>query len=417
MSPRHALVESMLAALVLAACADAATIRIAAWNTLNNPDIDRPNEQEAFELVLGAMNHVDVLAVTETDKDSLPLISSIMAGLYPDSNYEFVKSDPAPGGDSTGVIYDRNTVTWIESVQLSEGLTQNILASRFQILDSDPVEDFVIYGIHLKSGERESAQRDAESQIIRSHADSLGNANVIYAGDFNMVGSSEPTWTNMLADGNGQAFDLMDSPGEWQDHPAFTRLHTHGTERMRSRFDLMLATGELWDGAGLEFISDRRQSFQVLGNNGSHFVEQPINGGSGAQQEVLDALVAASDHLPIIAEFTYFPDAFLAGDADRDFDFDQLDLVALLIAGKYLKGEQARWIEGDFDRNGAFDQLDIVAALETGNYLQGPYAAAGVPEPTAFVLFGLFLTVVMIPRSRPAYGVDSRHAYPLPVDW
>ena len=76
-----------------------------------------------------------------------------------------------------------------------------------------------------------------------------------------------------------------------------------------------------------------------------------------------------------------------AGDADQDLDFDQLDLVQVQIAAKYLNGTPATWGEGDWDGapggepgsppagNGFFDQLDIIAALANGLYLTGPYAA------------------------------------------
>ena len=77
----------------------------------------------------------------------------------------------------------------------------------------------------------------------------------------------------------------------------------------------------------------------------------------------------------------------MAGDADQDLDFDQLDLVQVQIAGKYLTGAAATWGDGDWDGapggapgsppagNGQFDQLDIIAALNGGVYLTGPYAA------------------------------------------
>jgi hypothetical protein len=80
-------------------------------------------------------------------------------------------------------------------------------------------------------------------------------------------------------------------------------------------------------------------------------------------------------------------DRLFPGDADRDFDFDQLDLVRVQIAGKYLTGKAATWGEGDWDGapggskgsppagNGRFDQIDIVSALAAGKYLTGPYAA------------------------------------------
>ncbi len=77
----------------------------------------------------------------------------------------------------------------------------------------------------------------------------------------------------------------------------------------------------------------------------------------------------------------------LPGDADQDLDFDQLDLVRVQIAARYLTGQAATWGEGDWDGapggrpgnppagNSRFDQLDIIAALAPGHYLAGPYAA------------------------------------------
>ncbi len=77
----------------------------------------------------------------------------------------------------------------------------------------------------------------------------------------------------------------------------------------------------------------------------------------------------------------------LAGDADQDLDFDQLDLVRVLIAGKYLTGQPATWGEGDWNGapggypgnpppgDGVFNQVDIIATLNLNIYLNGTYAA------------------------------------------
>ena len=50
----------------------------------------------------------------------------------------------------------------------------------------------------------------------------------------------------------------------------------------------------------------------------------------------------------------------VAGDANLDCQFDQLDLVQVLQAGKYLTGETATSEEGDWNGDRVFDQLDIV---------------------------------------------------------
>jgi hypothetical protein len=85
-------------------------------------------------------------------------------------------------------------------------------------------------------------------------------------------------------------------------------------------------------------------------------------------------------------DLVYMHDLY-PGDANRDFAFDQLDIVRVQQAGKYLTGQPATWGDGNWNGgpggypgeppvgDGFFSQLDIVAALQTGDYLRGPYAA------------------------------------------
>lgn len=79
------------------------------------------------------------------------------------------------------------------------------------------------------------------------------------------------------------------------------------------------------------------------------------------------------------------PPAVAAGDANQDLMFDQLDLVQVQLAAKYLTGQPATWGEGDWNGapggepgnppagDGLFNQLDIIAAVNAGVYLTGPY--------------------------------------------
>jgi hypothetical protein len=60
-----------------------------------------------------------------------------------------------------------------------------------------------------------------------------------------------------------------------------------------------------------------------------------------------------------------------AGDGNGDGQFNQLDIVWVLQAGKYLTSQPATFAQGDWNGDGVFDRLDIVAALQTGDYLRG----------------------------------------------
>ena len=75
------------------------------------------------------------------------------------------------------------------------------------------------------------------------------------------------------------------------------------------------------------------------------------------------------------------------GGCQHGLEFNQLDLVQVQIAAKYLSGQDAAWGEGDWNGapggepgdppagDGKFDQLDIISALNADVYLTGPYAA------------------------------------------
>jgi hypothetical protein len=41
--------------------------------------------------------------------------------------------------------------------------------------------------------------------------------------------------------------------------------------------------------------------------------------------------------------------ALQAGAADQDYDFDQIDIVQVSVAAKYLTGTVAKWGEGDWN--------------------------------------------------------------------
>ena len=287
-------------------------IRVVAYNTANNPD--NITEDAWFntifdaigkELINGKAKQLDILVALETDTGSSARLVDILNNLYDVNSYAVKTSTPDSGSDRTAVVYNTSTVELLDSSDLTNIGTHNILRSHFRLANiSDYNSEFYVYAVHLKSGNSTSDknQRIIEAQNLRNNADALGQGSlIIFAGDFNMYGSSEGAWINLLASGNAKAFDVANSPGEWHDNASFKSLHTQNSrDAMDDRFDFQFVTGEFLDGTGLDYIP---KSFHVFGNNGTHNFDEAISTGTGASVSVLEFLENASDHLPVVADY------------------------------------------------------------------------------------------------------------------
>jgi hypothetical protein len=291
-----------------------ATIRIVAYNCVNRPNNTTQDNHfravfEAIgnESVNGIAKRLDLLVVSETDTGSRLRLPQILNDLYGVTTYDVNTSSTsqAVGGDRTGVVFDTSTLTLLDTIDLTNIGLRPILRAHFRpVGQTDPNSDFYVYAVHLKASDTPSdrATRAAEVTRLRANADALGEgAHIIFAGDFNLYRSSEDAWRNMLDAGNAQAFDPLDSPGDWHDDAAFISLHSQRPDTvMDDRFDFQFVTGEFLDGSGLDYVSG---SYHVFGNNGTHTFGDRISTGTGASQAVLTALENASDHLPVVADY------------------------------------------------------------------------------------------------------------------
>ena len=294
-----------------------AVLRVGAWNTLNGPndavaDADFATVLAAIgnETVAGNTRPIDILALQETDlsgsgSDSIGRLEGVLDGLYPATDYASLASSLDGGGDATGFVYDTSTVTLLNAIEIApELLTHTILRGEFRPQGTVGESDFYVYSVHLRSGSSaaDEAVRGIEAGLLREDIDLLGEgAAVLFVGDLNLQGSNESAFANLAASGTGQLQDVAGALGDWSDSIEFLSLHSQNPrDNLNDRFDLHLASGELFDGVGLEYVEN---SFHVFGNNGTHTLNSPITTGTGAAPEVLTALVAASDHLPVIADY------------------------------------------------------------------------------------------------------------------
>ena len=372
-------------------------LRVAAYNTFNNPD--NPTEDAVMATIFDAIgtfsngpvtDRVAVVAASESDTGSAARLTNVLNSLYGVSTYQEITSSSV-GGDMTALIYDTDKLALLTSGEIKNEVTHPIVHATFRPNGTSGESDLYVYAIHLKSGSSSSDKtaRGNETAVIRMHADSLGpDENVIFAGDFNIHGHSEDAVTNLQAAGHGQAYDVVDSPGEWRDNAEFKHVHTQNPRSdMDDRFDFHFVTSELIDGVGLDYLPE---SFHVLGNNGTHILGGHISSGTGASTEVLSALVAASDHLPVFAD--YYDIASHLGDANLDHIVDVSDLGIL---GGHFGTNGTTLLEGDFNGDGLVDVTDLgilganwTASQSTGN------VSVLVPEPTTLSLLAMSVLVV-----------------------
>jgi hypothetical protein len=261
-------------------------------------------------------------------------------------------------------------------------------------------------------------------QYLVSHGSGgqAGNDLSVFLGE---GGASGRIQTNLAFDGDDEFYSLSTdfSEGEWHFYTLTVSAHEgitvylDGTVRKNTEMDL---------GPGSVF----NPSSSLLLGATSYRSPARFFGSDDPDQGLLDEVVifnrtlSATDVASLYASRLDDEGAspqLQAGDADQDLDFDQLDLVRVLIAGKYLSGQIGTWGEGDWNGapggsqgnpppgDGLFDQSDIVAALQAGAYLTGPYAGtlesafvtgsptqpatARVPEPSAaaILMCGIFV--------------------------
>lgn len=311
-----ALILAVTCALSAQAAAIATELRFVSYNLLNNPQ-DEAADSELTRVVTAiaalqqpdgiAARAPDLIALVETDLISAARFGDLMNALYPDAFYLYETAPADFGDDRTGFLYNQDSLT-LSDTQVITGITHPALQGRFSTPSG---AEFLAFAVHLKAGAypENQAIRADETRQLRQHLvdaqQAAGNLPIWLAGDLNLNGASETAWWNLTQAGAAQLFDPVNAEGDWKDNLAYITLHSQDPRGpLDDRYDFQLVSAEWFDSEGLEHVAG---SYRVLANNGSHTLNQAIDTGTGASAEVLAALIAFSDHLPVVADFRVLP--------------------------------------------------------------------------------------------------------------
>ena len=247
------------------------------------------------------------------------------------------------GGTGTGngpnaLVYNTNTLQLIASVGVgtpqgsSNGEYRQVMRYLFAPAGETPTttNEFYVYVSHYKSGTNSTdlTARQGEALIIRNdEANNLSaSARVLYVGDFNITASSEASYLTILSNKapngvtQGQGIDPKNVARNFSINYGGSTLlfiKTESSTILHYRDDLQVMTSNVFNGVagGLAYVSG---TYHAFGNDGStpylNSVDSPDNSalignlntnvtGISATQ-LYHYLTTASDHLPVVADYT-----------------------------------------------------------------------------------------------------------------
>ena len=174
---------------------------------------------------------------------------------------------------------------------------------------------------HLKSGNSSADQtsRFLETQALMSLLnEKKAPANFVFSGDFNIRGSEETSFENLIHHPNPDVrfYDPLDLPGTWNNNPDFADYHTQSTRitgqtnggcfaegGSDDRFDFILISTAIKNNTNsVQYIPG---SYKVPGQDGKRF-KQSLNypPNSSAEAELIHALYEMSDHYPVCLDLS-----------------------------------------------------------------------------------------------------------------
>jgi hypothetical protein len=275
------------------------------------------------------------------------------------------------------------------------------------------------YSIHLKaqeSGGGDDARRLIECQRIRDNAEGTDTNGAgtglpagyafLLAGDTNITSAFATEYVELVgsqANNTGRFFDPINSPGNWQDNATFRYIFTQDpTGNMDDRFDIILISAALRDGAALDYLgnsalsyststwNDPNHSYRCWGSDGAaQGTALRTVGNTFVGQTIAQALIDTAEnggHLPIIADFRV-PAKFTSSAALVAFGTVEEDTPASATFTITNSADVAKWTASG------------ISPLRYTMTVTGPFTLTGAgvqqTEPADAAAVGLTHTVTM----------------------
>jgi hypothetical protein len=282
---------------------------IMSYNILNYPLTDTTARNPYFRTVFTNIQP-DILVVIEMN--SIEGVNGFFNNVLNKVSSGYSAGTFINGPDlNRAIYYKSNLFTFISNTAIHTTLRD---INEFRLRHNTSGDTLIIFAVHLKANVEDSLARAAEVDSLRKRTNALPpNSNFIVLGDFNIYSSNELAYQKLKNQSlQGYFIDPLNLTGVWnngsyaQYHTQSTRTRSFGdgaTGGLDDRFDMILMSQSIINSGGISFVPG---SYSAYGNDGNHFndsINQPPNTAVG--QVVANALHYATDHLPVIASFSF----------------------------------------------------------------------------------------------------------------
>lgn len=302
---------------------------IMSYNILNYPFTDTTSRNLHFRTIFENIQP-DILVVQEIVSQAS--VDSFLTKILNKSASGYAAGTFINGPDlDRALYYKSNDFTFISNSPIHTSLRD---INEFRLRHNITGDTLIIFAVHLKANVEDSLTRAAEVDSLRKRTNTLSpNSNFIVLGDFNIYSSNELAYQKLKNQSSpGYFIDPLNLSGVWN-NSSYSQYHTQSTRTrafgdgatggLDDRFDMILMSSSIINSGGITFVPG---TYRVYGNDGNHFndsINRPPNIAVG--QTVASALHYATDHLPVIASFSF------------DSPYLEISPITVLIEGFYNK--------------------------------------------------------------------------------
>jgi hypothetical protein len=388
----------------------------------------------------GNAQPIDVLALEELaaapfrtlDNAAMNGVVNKLNAIYGAGTYTWEQTivDPntgGTGGGPSGLVWNTHTVQLlgVKAVGNASSTGAPRAPMRYTLAPvglNDHSADFTVYVSHTKAGTDTSTsptdydRRNTEATTLRNDAAALDatsmttygkHAHVIYSGDFNLHSNTEAAYQTMISPslngGVAQAIDSVNRTNDWTTAGTFHSLFTESATSVSSRFDFQFITAPMDAGQagaepGMQIVPG---TYIPFGNGGAINHQSVTNSANTAafpdlgvapyspsyRTSVLNALTTTTDHLPLVADYSFATAVGIPGDYDRSGLVDAADYNLW-----QTSFDSTTSLAADGNGDGVVDAADYTIWQDNLGHsvVIGPGAGSlsntAVPEPSAAIL-------------------------------